>query len=239
MPHDETPPNLIWERPSRAGRSGLSRDQIVRAAMLIGDTEGLDAISIRRIATDLGSGTMSLYRHIDSKEDLLDLMLDAAFGEIGLPDLPPADWRERSRQLATATRAVYLRHPWLTVLTISRPTIGPSYLRWFECWLASFADQGLDIATAMQLVGVVQAYVGGVVAYEVAEAEHSRRLDMSEEAKRAAATPYVQRVVAGGQLPNFARFFAAQVQPDPEQSFAFGLDCVLAGIAARCPQLGG
>ncbi len=227
--------SLIWERlqPPATGRLALSRDQIVQAAMGIADAEGAQSITMRRIAAELGSTAMALYRHIFSKEDLLDLMLDAVFGEIALPERPSGDWRADLRGFAYASRAVLKRHPWVIPLLISRPTLGPNYLRWFEYSLAAVAGQGLGIATMAKISGVISGYVGAVVSYEVAEEEHTRRIGLSEADKRTFATPYVEKLVASGRYPNFARFFAEEVGLDPEQSFAFGVECVLDGIGVR------
>src|ERR1700750_2592912 len=133
---------LIWERLPQQ-RTALDRDQIVRAAITIADTEGAQAITMRRIATALDTAAMSLYRHIFSKEDLLDLMLDTVFGEIELPAQSSGDWRRDPRHLADSTRAVLKRHAWIVSLLYSRPTIGPNYLRWFEASLAAFGSTAL------------------------------------------------------------------------------------------------
>lgn len=238
MNQDETSAKgrLIWERLLRQSRNeqpSLTRDQIVRVAMTIADADGVQGVTMRRIATQLGSAAMSLYRHVFSKEDLLDLMLDAVFGEIDLPQQPSGDWWADLRTFAYETRAVFKRHTWVMPLMISRPTLGPHYLRWFEFSLAAIANHGLDIATMTKVSGMVSAYVGATASYEVAEEENTRRIGLSEADKRVLVTPYVQQVIASGQYPNFARFFTEEVDLDPEQGFAFGLDCLLDGIAAR------
>jgi AcrR family transcriptional regulator len=230
---------LIWERLQQAesgARLALSRAQIVRAAMTIADAEGAQAISMRRIAAELGSTAMALYRHVFSKDDLLDLMLDAVFEEIALPEQPTGDWRTDLRAFAYTSRRVFKQHPWVLPLLISRPTLGPNYLRWFEFSLACVANHGLDIATMTQIVGVLNGYTSATVSYEVAEDDHTRQIGLSEADKRAIVTPYIQRIIASGRYPNFARFFAEEVSPDPEQSFAFGIECVLDGIAAQLTQ---
>jgi len=232
---------LIWERLQQSAREPqpvLNRDQIIRAAITIADTEGAQGITMRRIAGELGAAAMSLYRHVFSKEDLLDLMLDHMFGEIALPDQPSGDWRADLHTLAYATRNVFRRHPWLIPLLTSRPNIGPNYLRWFEFSLAAVANLGFDIMTMTQIVSMLGGYVTAVVGYEVAEEEHNRRTGLTEDDKRMFATPYVQRIIASGHYPNFARFFSAGMTLDPEQGFAFGLGCLLDGLAARVPHVG-
>lgn len=226
------PVGLIWER----APSPLKREQIVRAAIAVADAEGSQGVSMRRIAGELGAGAMSLYRHVSGKEDLLDLMLDEVFAEIALPATPNGDWRASLRALAHTTRAVFRRHPWVLPLLTSRPTLGPNYLRWFEFSLAAVATLGLNIQTTTQVVGVVNAYVIGVVGYELAEEENTRRTGFSEADKHRYATPYVQQVIASGKYPHFERFFAEGATPDPDQGFAFGLDSLLDGLHARLVQ---
>lgn len=222
---------LIWERLPE--KSALNREQIVQTAIAIADVEGAQGITMRRIATELDAGAMSLYRHVFSKDDLLDLMIDDVFGEIVLPEPHADEWRSALAALASATRAVFKRHPWLSTVLNSRPTLGPNYMRWFERSLAIVADLNLDSATMVQIVGALYGYVGGVVSYELAEQENTRRTGLTEEDKRAYATPYVQQIIANGQHPNFARFFVEGVNLDPDQSFAFGLSCLLDGFAMR------
>jgi AcrR family transcriptional regulator len=240
MTKEQPQPNrgLIWERLQQSPRSlqpALNRDQIVRAAIEIADTEGAQAITMRRIAAELDAAAMSLYRHVFSKEDLLDLMLDQVFGEIALPVQPSGDWRADLSALAYATRSMFKLHPWLIPLLTSRPTIGPNYLGWFEFSLATVANLGFDITTMAQIVSVLAGYVTAVVGYEVAEEQNTQRTGLTEEDKRMYATPYVQQIIASGRYPNFARFFSAGVTLDPEQGFAFGLGCLLDGLAARLP----
>jgi AcrR family transcriptional regulator len=187
---------------------------------------------MRRIAAELGSAAMSLYRHVYSKDDLLDLMLDMAFGEIALPEHPSGDWQADLRLFAHTTHAALKLHPWLIPLLTSRPTLGPNYLRWFEFALATVSGLGLEMKTMMRMFGAIYAYVTGATGYELAEEENTRRTGLSEEDKHRYATPYVQQVIAGGRYPNFARFFEEGTPADADRNFAFGLDCLLEGLAA-------
>jgi AcrR family transcriptional regulator len=225
-------PPLIWARVlcSRRGKPALDYDGIVRAALRVADAEGSEGLSMRRIADELGAGTMSLYRYLSSKEDLLDLMLDAAFGEIALPARPGDDWRADLRALARATRRMLKQHPWLGPLLTSRPPLGPNYLRWFEFSLAVLARRGVGTRVAMQVVGTLYAYVSGVVGYELGEAETSRRHGLSEARKRALAAPYLKGLLASGRFPNLARFVRQGTGRPTESAFEFGLDCVLEGL---------
>jgi AcrR family transcriptional regulator len=229
------PKTLIWERLERGtgGKPSLSIDAIVRAAIAIADEEGLEAISMRRVAEELRSGTMSLYRHVSSKEDLLDLLLDFAFGEIELPPKPSRNWKANLRLAARHTRVAMKRHPWLAGLLSRRPPLGPNYLRHFEFLLASVAALKLDIRAAVRVVGTLYVFVMGYVGFELAEEESYRKVGMSEAERRHAVTPYLDRVIATGRFPNLARFLVAGTDLPDDRGFEFGLDCVIEGMAAR------
>jgi AcrR family transcriptional regulator len=193
---------------------------------------------MRRIAAKLGAGTMSLYWHISSKQDLFDLMLDAALGEIELPERPSRDWRSDLCLVAMQMRTVLLHHPWLTALFDSRPPLGPNGLRYSEFSLAAIDGLGLDFFTMKRVLDTVNSYVLGFVLNTAAEEEARRRSGMSEQEWQAAIEPYLRQVFAGGQYPILARrIYEEEESGDKEANFAFGLDCVLDGIAARISTL--
>jgi AcrR family transcriptional regulator len=225
-------PPLIWERlrPKPAAKLDLSR--LVAAAVSIADTEGLGALSMRRLATRLGTGAMSLYRHVQNKDDVHDLILDEGFGEITVPAATGADWRADLRAVLTDTRRVLCRHPWLPTLLIARPTLGPNYLRWFEFLLAATARDGRAVQVQVRIVGTLWAFVTGFVAYEVGELENNRRHGLTEEDKRASAASYVAAVLDTGEFPHLARMLQARVAPPSEDDFEFGLTVVLDGLEA-------
>src|SRR5882757_11529334 len=109
-------PEVIWARPERAGRGprpAHSRADIAAAAVRIADAEGLDGVSMRHVAAELGCGTMSLYNYVPRKEDLYELMVDAFSGEYDLPEQPSGDWRANMLMVAVQARALIHRHPWL------------------------------------------------------------------------------------------------------------------------------
>jgi AcrR family transcriptional regulator len=187
---------------------------------------------MRRVATELGVGTMSLYRYVASKEDLLDLAFDAAYGELTLPAAPPGDWRAGMRWLAHTMRDLLRRHPWTTTVLATRPPLGPNYLRYFEFTLAVAAPKSKDMTHAARLVGTLQAFVLGSITYELAEAEADRRTGLTEEQKRAAAGPYLDGLLASGSFPYLAQFLTEGIDTDYDRSFEFGLECVLDGLTA-------
>ena len=227
--------SLIWERlapGTRGPRPGLTHDQITREAMTLADAEGLGAVTIRGVAARLGVGTMSLYRYVAAKEDLLDLILDAAYAEIQTTGAATGDWQADLRTLAQLTRGMLRSHPWAATLLATRPPLGPAYLRHFERSLAAVAHLGLSIADMVRMTSVLYGFVAGVATYEAAEQEADRRLGMTEAQKRTSIEPYVHGLVATGELPQFSRFLSAAPDLDPERGFEFGLDRILAGLAA-------
>src|ERR1700683_3673998 len=118
---------VVWMLPDRPGRGPKpthSREQITAAAIRIADAEGLDAVTMRRVAAEVGSGTMTLYRYVPTKDHLLDLMIDATEGEVVFPDAPAGDWRAGLRAVAWMQRDRLLRHPWLASLEAGRPGFG-------------------------------------------------------------------------------------------------------------------
>src|SRR6266498_4621044 len=116
----------IWMRPQKRHSRGpdptYSRDQITAAAITIADAEGLEAVSMRRIAREVGAGAMSLYRYLDSKDELVELMMDAVEAEDPLPDKPSGEWRADLRRIAERARGILERHPWLATLAATRPS---------------------------------------------------------------------------------------------------------------------
>jgi AcrR family transcriptional regulator len=173
----------IWARPEPgARRSRFSRDQIAAAALVIADAEGFEAVSIRRVAAALGAGTMSLYRYISAKSDLVALMDDAIMGEALIPDGQlPAGWREALAAIARSTRAALLAHPWAVpsrpgpggpapapapgvgARAAPGPGLGPNGRRHREQSLTAVAAAPLDRAGQLDLLAIVDDYVYGHV----------------------------------------------------------------------------
>jgi AcrR family transcriptional regulator len=200
--------------------------------MRVADRQGLGGLSMRRLAADVGAGAMSLYRHVAGKDDLLDLMLDAAFGEMALPAGGSDDWRRDLAALARELRRVLRRHPWAAELVASRPPLGPRYLAWFELSLASVRSAGVDVRTATRVIGTVNAFVSGVAAYESGDREARRRHGLDESRMRESVRPYLDPLLATGRFPNVAEFARKGTGAVTDADFEFGLGCVLDGLGA-------
>ncbi|MFI6925196.1 TetR/AcrR family transcriptional regulator [Nonomuraea spiralis] len=232
----------IWMRPERQERSGpgrrpgYSREQVTRAAVRIADAEGVEAATMRRIAADLGTGAMSLYRYVPRRDDLFDLMIDMVMGEVDLPEKPSGDWRADLSLVAHRSRAAGQRHPWLAGLLSGRPTLGPQLLRVHEFALGALDGLGLDIDEIMSFVGMVDDYVHSVVRREIGWLEEARRTGLDAESwKRDYIGPYVRQVVASGAYPMFSRSVleSATAHLAATERFQHGLDRVLNGIGAQ------
>ena len=213
----------IWDRaePARRPPVPLSRQGILEAALAVADAEGLEAVSLRRVASELGAGPMRLYGYLGSKEDLLALMVDHVYGEIELPE--PGDWRAGLRSIARSTQRAARRHPWFVSIAGAHPPQGPNGLRLLEGALAAVEGAGLDAQAMVQAVHTVFAYVIGFVQLELVPSSPPPE----------PAGDYLGRALASGGFPTLARVFGALGPVDPEASFESSLELVLDGLGSR------
>ncbi|MFG3586163.1 TetR/AcrR family transcriptional regulator [Streptomyces sp. NPDC047990] len=222
---------LVWERPEPPDRpvpAPLSRDRIVRAAIRLADADGLDAVSLRKVATALDVRPMRLYGYIAGKEELLDLMVDAVHAEIR----PAGDGRrEVLRSLAESTRRAAHAHEWLADLLGGRPQLGPGALATGEAVVAAL--DGVDLDDIMPMVAAVNAYAIGAVRREIAERRAERATGMDERRWQVALGPYLERTFATGRFPALATVVRDAAHLDADRTFRLGLDFLLDGIEAR------
>ncbi|MEU6288390.1 TetR/AcrR family transcriptional regulator C-terminal domain-containing protein [Streptomyces sp. NPDC046988] len=222
---------LVWERPEPPERpvpAPLNREKIVRAAIRLADADGLEAVSLRKVATALGVGPMRLYGYIAGKEELLDLMVDAVYAEIR----PVGDsWREVLRSLAETTRRAAHEHEWLADLLGGRPQLGPHALARGEAVVAALHE--VDMDAVMPVVTAVDAYVIGAVRREIADRRAERATGMDERRWQASLGPYLERTFATGRFPALATVVRDAAHLDADETFRMGLDFLLDGIAAR------
>ncbi|MRH90561.1 TetR family transcriptional regulator [Nocardia sp. SYP-A9097] len=224
-------PQLVWSRDRRTpARRAPSVDRIVGAALTIADSEGLEAVSMRRVATELASGTASLYRYVANRDELVDLMVDTAQGEIAVPELT-GDWRTDIAAVAHQLRATLLQHPWLGAELSGRPALGPNALRRHDIALAALTPLTGDITLASNIADAVTSYVFGAVNQELAELRAHHRTGLTEEQWRATVGPYLREAIATGDYPHFARRVIDAEDTIPPARFDFGLDCLLEGVS--------
>ncbi|HUQ55669.1 TetR/AcrR family transcriptional regulator C-terminal domain-containing protein [Lentzea sp.] len=231
------PNELVWDRPeppSKPSPTPLSRELIVNAAIGLADGGGLDAVSLRKVAAALNAGPMRLYGYIETKDELLDLMIDEVYGEIALPE-PGTEWRVALTQIAHGIRAAAKRHPWFVDLLGGRPHRGPNSLGYVEASLATLeGEPGFrTIDDVLGAVSTVMAFVRGAVGGEITEARDEQTSGMTEREWQAASGPYMQRMLATGKFPTLARVMYDAEHTNAAAWFDTGLSYVLDGIATR------
>lgn len=213
----------------------LTRERIVRTAIEIADTERLAALSMRRIATELGVATMSLYRYVPGKDELILWMADAAFAEAVFPAPPPPGWRARLAVAARLQWATYRRHPWLAqVVSVTRPQAVPNLLAHAEWALRAVDGLGLDAASMLHVHITLFSHVRGTAVNLEPEAEAEQHTGMTGEQWMEVQSPAFAAIMASGDTPTFA---SVTTQPgldfdsDLETLFEFGLQRLLDGFA--------
>src|SRR5580658_11065550 len=148
----------VRERSHKGPRPALSLSRIVAAAVRVADTEGLDAVSMGRVAAELGTAPMSLYRHVSSKEELLTLMVDAAWDEAPGTPVAGEGWRAGLARWAWALRAGARRHPWVVRIPLNSLPIMPNEVGWFELALACMRDTELTEARKASVIMLLAGY---------------------------------------------------------------------------------
>jgi AcrR family transcriptional regulator len=231
---------LIWMRSAgsrRRERPALDHAAIVAAALAIADAEGLAAVSMRRVAADLGAGTMSLYVYVQSKDELLQLMHDAIAGEWLVPGALPDDWRDALRAIARQTRQAAARHPWTLDLP-PRTVYSPNLLRHAEQSLRALATLDIDAYTKVLIISTLDDYVSGYVLGERAErhALEAERAPGSDDVSL--MERYLQHMLATGEFPLVAEQVARREEYADRDHFEDGLDLLLDGMAALIARRG-
>jgi AcrR family transcriptional regulator len=227
-------------RPGGRAR-GLTRADIVDVAVAVADAEGTAAVSMRRIAKDLQVGVMSLYWHVESKEELHQLMLETVQAEIEA-QVPTGDWRADLAAYARSTRAAMHRHPWAIDYIGAGPPSGPQDARNADRLIGALDGLGLDVMTTIWALMTLSTYVTGATLREIQEtrwhrAAEATMAEMAEGDVAEALAEFDRRVRGSGRYPHLAKVLDAGIDPDaPEtqdERFEFGLACMLDGIAAR------
>ncbi|WP_016697050.1 TetR/AcrR family transcriptional regulator [Actinoalloteichus spitiensis] len=230
------PGPLVWTVPEPPGRTTttLSRAAIVRTAVAVADVEGAAAVTMRRVSTELGSSTpMSLYRYVGSKDGLVDLMIDAVYGEIPVPDEPVGDWRAELEPLSRRAWSVIRRHLWFGELVHTRPPLGPNALRYLDFRLAALEPLGLPVRELTRITAALDGHLIGSALQLAEETRMRRSSGLSEEAElRDSVAPYLSSVAASGRYPAFSRWVGATTDTDLDDHVEWTLRCLLDGIEA-------
>lgn len=243
MANDADIPPPPWqrapERPARRRRDPISRDAIVTAAVQLLDREGLAALSMRKLADDLGAGAASLYWHVGSKDGLLDLVMDEVIGEGKVPDPDPDRWQEQLKQVARDQRAASLRHPWIVRVSIGRIPMGPNALRYSERIMAILRAGGLPPRLAVQGYLLLIATVNGFTIDETgvddsADSGQGPLLRGSLELQDVAdmARDYIAALPAEA-FPNMTALADEFALSDPVERFELLIDIFVDGLSRR------
>lgn len=232
---------LLWRESTATSRrgpaQGLSVDAVVVAAIIVADQEGLEAVTMRRVAQGLGVAPMTLYTYVPGKAELLDLMLDMTYEWMSRADVAGGSWRERLFAVAEENRALYEAHPWVASVSTVRPPLGPGLMAKYEHELCAFEGLGLsDVqmdASLTFLLSFVQACARGDS--DTRTARQDSAIDDAEW--WAANAPLLSRVFDERRYPTAARVGAAAGAAhgsaySPEHAYKFGLERVLDGLAA-------
>ncbi len=211
--------------------STLTTERIVATAMTVADAEGIAAASMRRVAADLGVATMSLYRHVADKDDLLLRMMDAALREWRFPDDAPSDWRGRLEIAGRMLWRTFTAHPWLaSALSLTRPQPIAGGLAYTE-WVVSTLDAaGLDLATTFTAHITLFNYVRGTAVNLELEAEAEAVTGMNNEEWMDTQESELRRIIATGEFPMFERVATNEYDFDLATIFEFGLQRLLDGM---------
>jgi len=223
--------------PPAARRQGssdgaLSAERVAAAGIAIADAEGLAAVSMRRVASELGVATMSLYRHVEDKDDLLMRMMDAVMGEVRLPAEPPPRWRPRVEIAARLFWDACRRHPWLaSALSITRPQPLAGGLPFSDFLLAALDELGLDHQTTFTAYITLVNYVRGTAQNLEMEAEAQAATGVDNEEWLHAQEPQMRAIVEPGRYPVFTRYLSQEYDFSLDELFEFGLGRMLDGLA--------
>ncbi|MCA2215379.1 TetR/AcrR family transcriptional regulator [Jidongwangia harbinensis] len=228
------PPNLVvlyepQRSPRRGPRPALTLDGVVAAAVEIADADGLGAVSMSRVAERLGFTTMSLYRYVKSKDELLLFMADAANGQPP-PRPTPESWRTGLDGWARAVFGIYRRHPWLLRVPMSAPPAGPAQLRWMEAALANLAEVGLHEGQKLQIIQLLHGYARGeaqlstdLSAVDAGDTSRAGYGEILRTVTSPETHPALHRLAASGLLDESTAY-------DDEADFGFGLHTILDGV---------
>ena len=208
----------------------LSKQRVVTESIRLADSEGVDKLSMRRLAEELGAGVMSLYYYVANKDELLDAMIDVVYDEIELPS-DRGGWKAAMWQRAMSARQVLGRHPWAIALMESRTTAGPANLGHHEAVLACLREAGFSVQMATHAYWLLDSYV-----YGFALQEKGLPFDTPEQTAQMAQAMLAHFPV--DEFPHLAAFTREHVMRpgyDFGDEFEFGLDLILDGLARKLP----
>jgi AcrR family transcriptional regulator len=209
-------------------RAPLNRDRVLQAAIELADRDGIDALSMRRLAQLLGVEAMSLYHHVANKDEILDGMVDAVVGEIDLPALG-MDWKPAMRRLATSAYDVYLRHPWAAGLSLATHGVGPARKRYMDAMLGTFRRAGFSPGLTDHAYHATESHIMGFTLWQVG-------MNLGTQEDMAAIAAGFLEQVSAEEFPHLVEHVHQHMQPpepDDEGEFAFALEILLDGLERK------
>lgn len=221
---------MVEDSPSNGGspRGRLSRDRVLRAALVVADAGGLGSLTIRSLARELDVKPMSVYYHVANKGEILDALVDIVFGEIELPT-PGGDWRTEMERRARSARTVLGRHRWAIGLLESRISPGPANLRHHDTVLATLRQAGFSAEMTAHAYALLDSYVYGFALQEAA-------LPFEGPDSVGEVAEPIMELMSSGEYPSLvdmATSYYLQPGYDFADEFTFGLELVLDGIERR------
>ena len=220
--------------PDAAPRTPLTRQRVLRAAVALADRGGVGALSMRKLAQELGVEAMSLYNHVANKDDILDGIVDVVFGEIELP-AGEAGWEAAMRRRAVSAREALRRHPWATGLMESRRTPGPANIRHHDAVLGVLRNAGFPVELAAHAYSLLDSYIYGFALQEAS-------LPFQTPEETAEVAQEIMAAFPADDYPHLAEIateHALQPGYDYGNEFLYGLDLILDGLAMARAAAGG
>jgi AcrR family transcriptional regulator len=230
---------LLWapkqQAPVRGPRPRISLTDVVAAGVAIADAEGLAALSMRKVASHLGVGVMSLYTYVPGRSELVELMIDRVYGEHQIPD-PQLSWRQRVEQWARETWRIYSAHPWLLDYNMARLPIGPNVLDASEALYAALRDAGFDGAENVAIFNLINWQLLGAARSMISDADEARHTGVSAEAYWNSRASFWDTYFDWKRYPSMAAIWEVGGFDDPVGwDFERMLDRLLSGIEQLAP----
>jgi TetR/AcrR family tetracycline transcriptional repressor len=227
------PPEPPWRaaRRERAARTPLTREAIVDAALRILERRGVEGLSMRRVAEELGTGVASLYWHVGNKEELINLLIDRVASEIEVPPPDPSRWQEQLKEWMLQAWEVFQRYPGVAALTLGRVPVGPNLVRWTEWMLALLRGAGVPDRIA--------AFAGDLGGLYLGASAYERNLPVSSPTGEELSADQVVGMIRGyfeslpaDRFPNVHAALDELFSGGPEERFELGLDVIIRGLAS-------
>ncbi|MBE1486351.1 TetR/AcrR family transcriptional regulator C-terminal domain-containing protein [Plantactinospora soyae] len=233
-PDPEPPPAARGgrRRMARDPDPGLTRERIVHTAIEVADAEGFAALSMRQVAIRLGVGTMALYRHVPSRDDLVALMVEEVLDKMQLPETPPPGWRAQLELITRLRWAVFRQHPWMhQTMSLTRPMLSPQGMAQTDWTMRAVDGLGLDTPSMFYIVVSTAGFAHGMAANLVWESEAEQESGLTDEEWMANQDSTLNSIFESGAMPMLARLAEIDLEFDLDRLFEFGLQRMLDGVA--------